>query len=81
MAYVSINGVQYEKTLLDMAQAHTQGVGEHRISKDEAMALLNSARDGHSVTPTEMRTLNYIRDHYDFTDAAATVWEDQIGKL
>ncbi|USD36199.1 MULTISPECIES: hypothetical protein [Ferrimonas] len=81
MAYVSINGVQYEKELLDMAQAHTTGVGEGRLSKGEVMDLINSARDGHRITDTELRTLHYIRDNFDFTDAAANIFDDEVGKF
>lgn len=71
MAYVSIDGVQYEKELLELAKKHTTGVGESRLSKDEVADLFNSAGDGLGVTETEKRTLAYIRENFSFTDAAA----------
>ncbi|GLP95337.1 hypothetical protein GCM10007895_06430 [Paraferrimonas sedimenticola] len=80
MAYVMIDGNKYEKELIDMARAHTTGRGEGRISRDEAMDLINSAQDGHRVTDTEMSTLHYIRDNFDFTDAAATWFDNEISK-
>ena len=71
MAYKSIDGVQYEKELLDLAVEHTTGRGEGKLSKDEVLDLFNSANDGQGVTDTEKRTLEYIRANFEFTDAAA----------
>ena len=45
MAYQSIDGIQYEKELLDLAKKHTTGRGEGRISKDEVADLFTSATD------------------------------------
>ena len=71
MAYVTIDGVKYEKELLDLAEAHTTGVGEGKLSKDEVADLFKSANDGQGVTDTEKATLAYIRKSFPFTDAAA----------
>ena len=71
MAYVTIDGVKYEKELLDLAEAHTTGVGEGKLSKDEVADLFKSANDGQGVTDTEKATLAYIRKNFVFTDAAA----------
>jgi hypothetical protein len=81
MAYVSIDGVQYEKELLELAKAHTTGRGESKISKDELAELFTSANDGQGVTETELRTLHYIRKNFDFTDAAAAVFDVEILKI
>lgn len=81
MAYVSIDGVQYEKELIDLAVKHTTGRGEGQIARDEAEDLINSALDGPGVTETEMRTLQYIRASYPFTDAAARYYDEAISKL
>lgn len=81
MAYVTIDGKKYEKELLDLAKAHTTGRGEGKISKDEAADLIKSAQDGTSVTDTEMATLKYIRETFDFTDAAATFFDAEVAKL
>ena len=71
MSYQSIDGVQYEKELLDLAKEHTSGRGEGKLSKDEVADLFKSANDGQGVTETEKRTLQYIRNNFEFTDAAA----------
>ncbi|MCP3870686.1 MAG: hypothetical protein GY703_21860 [Gammaproteobacteria bacterium] len=81
MAYQSIDGVQYEKELLDLAKKHTTGRGEGKISKDEVVDLLNSASDGQGVTETEKRTLGYIRKNFQFTDAAARDFDTAFAKL
>ncbi|UII26741.1 hypothetical protein LVD15_26175 [Fulvivirga maritima] len=76
MAYVSIDGVSYEKELLELAKAHTTGKGEGKLSKDEVEDLFKSAKDGHSVTETEKRTLEYIRGNFEFTDASAKLFDE-----
>ena len=81
MAYQSIDGIQYEKELLDLAKKHTTGRGEGRISKDEVADLFTSATDGQGVTETEKRTLEYIRNNFDFTDAAAKDFDSAFAKL
>ncbi len=81
MAYKSIDGVQYEKELLDLAEEHTTGKGEGKLSKDEVADLFKSANDGQGVTDTEKRTLEYIRNNFVFTDAAAKDFDEAFVKL
>lgn len=81
MAYVSIDGEQYEKELLDLAKQHTTGAGEGKLSKDEVADLFKSASDGQSVTETEKKTLAYIRKNFELTDAAAKMFDEQFAGL
>ena len=81
MAYQTIDGVKYEKELLDLATKHTTGAGEGKLSKDEVADLFKSASDGQGVTETEKLTLEYIRNNYEFTDAAAKDFDEAFGKL
>lgn len=81
MAYQSIDGVQYEKELLDLAKEHTTGRGEGKLSKDEVVDLFKSANDGQGVTDTEKRTLEYIRNNFEFTDAAAKDFDETFATL
>jgi hypothetical protein len=81
MAYQTIDGVKYEKELLDLATKHTTGAGEGKLSKDEVADLFKSASDGQGVTDTEKLTLEYIRSNYEFTDAAAKDFDEAFGKL
>lgn len=81
MAYKTIDGVKYEKELLDLAKKHTTGRGEGKLSKDEVADLFKSANDGQGVTETEKATLAYIRKEFVFTDAAAKDFDAAFSKL
>jgi hypothetical protein len=81
MAYLTIDGVKYEKELLDLAKKLTTGRGESKISKEEAGDLLKSALDGKGVTDTEKKTLAYIRKTFPFTDAAAAYFDVEFAKI
>lgn len=81
MAYISIDGVNYEKELIDLAKEHTTGKGEGKISKDEVKELFKSAEDGRSVTETEKRTLAYIRENFEFTEASAKLFDEMFEKI
>ena len=81
MAYQSIDGVKYEKELLDLAKKQTTGKGEGKLSKDEVVDLFKSASDGQGVTETEKLTLQYIRSNFEFTDAAAKDFDKAFAGL
>lgn len=81
MAYVTIDGEKYEKELLELAKHHTTGVGEGKLSKDEVADLFKSANDGQGVTDTEKKTLEYIRNNFVFTDAAARDFDEAFSQL
>jgi len=81
MAYKTIDGVKMEKELLDLAEKHTTGRGESRLSKDEVAELFKSAQDGPGVTDTEKTTLAYIRKTFQFTDAAAADFDTAFAAL
>ena len=81
MAYQTIDGVKYEKELLDLAKEHTTGRGEGKLSKDEVVDLFKSASDGQGVTETEKLTLEYIRKNFEFTDAAAKDFDEAFANL
>tara|TARA_R110002072_G_scaffold162687_3_gene314849 strand:- start:37106 stop:37351 length:246 start_codon:yes stop_codon:yes gene_type:complete len=81
MAYVQIDGNKYEKELIELADKHTTGRGEGKISKDEVVDLFKSAQDGPGVTEIEKATLAHIRKTYEFTDAAAKDFDEAFGKL
>ncbi len=81
MAYETIDGEKYEKELLELARKHTTGRGEGKLSKDEVADLFKSANDGPGVTDTEKKTLAYIRQNFEFTDAAAKDFDQAFGTL
>ena len=81
MAYQTIDGVKYEKELIDLAKEHTTGKGEGKLSKAEVADLIKSANDGQGVTDIEKATLQYIRKNFVFTDAAAKDFDEAYSKL
>lgn len=79
MAYKIIDGVPYDKELLDLVEQQTTGKG--KLWKDEVADLFNSANDGPCVTDTEKRTLEYIRNNFVFTDTSAKNFDEAFAKL
>ena len=67
--YKQIKGIKYDKAILEMADSMMTGTGDGRISKDDAGILWNGAEDGTGVTECERRTLQYVMDNYNCTDA------------
>merc|ERR1711865_591667 len=67
--YKQIDGVKYDRGLLELADSLTKGAGDGRISKDDATKLWEDAMDGQGVTDCERRTIQYIYDTFNCTDA------------
>ena len=78
MSYQSIDGILYEKELLDLAEQLTSGRGEYKISKEEVLQLFESTKDGKGTTDTERRTLLYIKEKFPFTEAAMELFNQMI---
>lgn len=65
--YVQIDGVQYDKELLEKAQA---SVKDGQISDAEAKQLFEDAKDGPGITACEKRTLEHTLKTMKYTDKA-----------
>jgi len=65
-----INGKKYDQAMLDQADKSVKGMGDGRISIDDAKLLLREALDGNRYTPIERATMKYIFDNYKFTPKA-----------
>jgi hypothetical protein len=71
MAYYKIiNGIRYDRVLLEVAELQTQGRGEWQISLDEIKSIYGTATDGKKITETEWRTLRYIAQNFALTEPA-----------
>jgi hypothetical protein len=68
--YKIIRGIAYERSLLLSADALLKGRGDGRISEADMQQLYAQAQDGGRITPVEARTLQYIADTYNSTEAA-----------
>lgn len=76
--YKTINGVQYDREMLEIADKATAGKGDGRISVDDAKELIKAVTDGGRYTETEKTTMGYIRDNYKFTEEADAWFREEI---
>ena len=65
--------------MLELAESLTKGSGDGRISKDDATKLWEDAMDGQGLTDCERRTIQYVYDTFNCTDAAKTVFASLLG--
>ena len=79
--YKTINGVDYDRAMLEDADKHIAGRGDGRISIEDAKALVKSMEDGGKITETELKTLGYIRDNYNLTEPAKKFVEESLSNL
>ncbi|MGM0555653.1 MAG: hypothetical protein ACQEVA_04655 [Myxococcota bacterium] len=78
--YKEIDGKKYDRKLLELADEVTTGRGEYRISKDEAKQLFEAVADGDSYTDIEKDSVKYVRENYEWTDAADEWFRTEIRK-
>ncbi len=76
--YRNIEGVKYDKGLLDAADKAVAGRGDGRISLEDAESLLKAVKDGNAYTDVEKATVKYIRDNYKWTDEADAWFRKEI---
>ncbi|MFT5679628.1 MAG: hypothetical protein ACI8RZ_000532 [Myxococcota bacterium] len=70
--YKQIDGMNYDRALVEAAEKAIAGRGDGRISKADAETLLPLLTDGGRFTPTEQATLLYLRENMKWTDKADT---------
>ena len=68
--YKIIDGVNYDRSLLLLADNLVKGQGDGRISENDMHKLITSALDGNRITECEKITLKYISKQYNTTDNA-----------
>ena len=78
--YKTIDGKKYDGELLDLAAKLTEGGRDQRISKDDAGQILEAVKDGNSYTDIEKDTVKYIRDNFNWTDAADEWFRSEVRK-
>ena len=62
--YKTINGKKLDGNLLSIAEEAVIGVGDGRISKSDAEAILSAVKDGGEYTDIEKDTMEYICDNF-----------------
>ena len=66
--YRIIDKVKYDNSLLQLADKLVKNKGDGRISEDDIKQLHTDALDGIGITNTELNTLIYIKNNYNFTE-------------
>ena len=69
--YKTIQGVRYDRALLEVAEERKSGQRDGHIFEKDAKEIVELAKDGGRITETELRTLKYISENYHFTSKAA----------
>lgn len=70
--YRQIDGVKYSKELLDLADELVAGKGDGRISVADAERIFATLEGDGKYSDLEKRTVSYIRQNYNQTEAADT---------
>ena len=76
--YKKIQGVRYDRALLESAEERIKGQGDGRISDQDINEIIDLSKDGNKVTLNELRTIKYIRDHFRVTEKAQKTLSDFI---
>ena len=76
--YKTIDGKEYNREMLEIADEAVAGVGDGRISIENAQKLLGAVKDANKYTDIEKATMKYIRDNYKFTDASDQWFRTEI---
>lgn len=76
--YKTIDGVKYDGELIELADKLTAGAGDGRISKADAQEILDAVKDGNTYTDIEKATMKYLRENYNWTDAADEWFRTEI---
>ena len=65
--YKTIDGVNYDKALLELADALVEGKGDGRLSEDDVKQLIGKIIDKKQITKTEYLTVFYLIKNYNIT--------------
>ena len=68
--YKEINGIMYDKSILDIADKQIKGRGDGRLSEDDMKIIIKSVIDRKKITKTEYLTIFYLIKNYNITDKA-----------
>ena len=73
--YKIIDGLKYDRAILEKADELTSGRGDGRISLEDAQLLLPKFSDMGDIRIEEERTYQYLLEKYSWTDKARTWFE------
>ena len=78
--YKQIDGKKYDARVIEMANELVAGQGDGRLSVDDAHKLIKHIKDAGTYTDVEKDTMVYVRDNYNWTDAADEWFREEIRK-
>jgi|DEB0MinimDraft_4_1074332.scaffolds.fasta_scaffold29423_2 hypothetical protein len=78
--YEVIDGVKYDKSLLDIVKKSVEGQGDGRISQNDIIEISKFITDKNKITKTEYQTIFYCIKNFKFTDQALEVFADILSK-
>jgi len=76
--YKIINGKKMDSKIIDLAAQLVNGVGDGRLSIQDAEALLKLVIDGNVITTIEEDTIDYIFKTYHWTSAASDWFHNEL---
>jgi uncharacterized tellurite resistance protein B-like protein len=76
--YKIVEGVRLDKSLIELAEASVAGVGDGRISFEDAQKIWADAMADGKITVVENRTVKYILDTYNCTDKARSFLGEHV---
>lgn len=79
--YKIIDGLRYDRRILEKAEELTDGRGDGRISREDAEKLLPLFGDKGSITIEEERSLYFLLDKHNWTNAAKEYMVQQIAPV
>lgn len=78
--YKTIDGVKYDGEIIELAEKLTAGRGDGRLSVEDAGQLLEAVKDGGTYTDIEKETMSYVRENFNWTEAADEWFRTEIRK-
>tara|TARA_B110000093_G_scaffold4668_1_gene4587 strand:- start:2206 stop:2466 length:261 start_codon:yes stop_codon:yes gene_type:complete len=79
--YKVIEGLNFDASLLELADELINGQGDGRISVEDSNKLLIKILDGGTITKVEYRTIFYIIKKYKLTNEASQNLLDKLIKF
>ncbi|MEL6347623.1 MAG: hypothetical protein AAFV53_31235 [Myxococcota bacterium] len=78
--YKVIDGVKYDRGMLEFCDKAVEGAGDGRISQSDAEGLFKLVQDGDKYTDIEKNTMSYIRQNYKWTESADEWFRTEVRK-
>jgi len=78
--YEIIDGVRYDKGILDAVKECIKGRGDGRISNEDMQNIITSINDRKKITKIEYLTIFYILQNFNFTGKALDIFAEFMSK-